>query len=54
MTVDELSKRLSLSRSSTWRLIYGGEIKTTRIGKKSLRVSEQALADYLKKQEKVS
>lgn len=45
-TVEEMLERLHISRSTGYRLINGGAIRSVKIGKRRL-VSEQAIVDFI-------
>jgi len=48
LSITQVCQRLSVSRSTVYRLISSGELPTHRIGFR-LRVSEADLADYITK-----
>lgn len=46
-TVQEIADRMRVSKMTVYRLIHNGELRASRFGR-SFRVSEAALADYLR------
>jgi len=50
--VKEVADRLGFSDYYTYQLIKKGELKAIPVGKRSIRVSETALSDYLDKLER--
>lgn len=44
--MDQVCKRLNLSRTHIWREIKAGKLKSVKIGK-AIRVSEKALQQYI-------
>lgn len=47
LKADDVATRLRVSRSQAYALIEAGDIAYVRIGHRSVRVTEQALADYI-------
>ena len=50
LSIPMVSERTSLSRSTLYREIDAGRLKTVKIGK-SVRITEQALRDYIQQLE---
>jgi len=48
LRVEEVALRLNLCAATVNRKIKSGELRAVRLGKNCLRVSERALAEYLK------
>lgn len=46
--IEEVAKRLSISKSMAWKLVAEGEIRCIRIGR-AIRISEAQLAEYLER-----
>ena len=42
------SKRLMVSERTVWALVKSGELKAIRIGKRSIRITEEALEEYIR------
>jgi excisionase family DNA binding protein len=47
LNVDDVAARLGISRSHAYRLIASGEIAVTRISRGVVRVTEEALAEFV-------
>jgi excisionase family DNA binding protein len=47
LTIKEVCSRLSISRSKLYELIRANQIRTVRIGKRGVRVSEHELARFI-------
>lgn len=50
LTIEDLTKRLKITKMTVYKLIHDGKLKASRVGK-LFRVSEDSLAKYLKEQE---
>lgn len=48
-TVSELAKRLTVSLSTAYEVVNSGEIEVICLGKKSYRITEQAVQDYIQR-----
>ena len=46
MTVQEVAEHLGIGKSSAYDLIYGGELKAKRFGKRNVRVHGDELERY--------
>jgi len=46
-TIKEVCSRLSVSRSKLYELIRANQIRTVRIGKRGVRVSEHEMARFV-------
>jgi len=49
MTANEVASKLSISRSMVYKLMKEGEIQTVRIGARAIRVTVQALQNYVER-----
>lgn len=49
LKVMEVAELLRISRSLAFQLVQQGDIPSVRIGERALRVSEEALEEYLRK-----
>jgi len=47
LTVQQVAERLSISQSLAYRLVADGKLRAYRIGKGTLRFSEEMLCEYL-------
>ena len=47
ITVSEFCSALRISRTTAWRLLSSGEIKSVRLGRRSIRVLSQSVSEYL-------
>lgn len=50
-TVPEVAKILKISKNQVYTLIYEKRLKAIRLSKRGFRVSEEALHEFLKKEE---
>ena len=46
LSVQEAAKRLGVSRSTAWRMVQSGELRSVRAGKRVI-VPESAINEYL-------
>lgn len=51
MTLDEAAQLLGVSRAYVNRLIRAGKLRVARIGQRTVRVSDEALRDFVRSQE---
>lgn len=51
LKVEEVARRLNVSVGMVYREIKQGRLKAVRIGSRMLRVKEEDLADYIRRQE---
>jgi putative molybdopterin biosynthesis protein len=49
ITYEEAQRLVRLGRTTLWRLVKSGEIKTARIGR-SVRLSRRSLEDYFERE----
>lgn len=49
LTIAEVAKWMRISRMSVYRKINAGELRSLRVGDKTLRIPEAALTEYLSK-----
>ena len=49
LNIQQVMKRLNLSRSMVYKLIHNGELKAIRLGQKALRVPLSELEDYIER-----
>jgi excisionase family DNA binding protein len=49
MIIHKVARLLDCSRPMVYKLIYSGELKCVRIGKRGLRVSVDSLEEFIKK-----
>ena len=49
LNIQQVMKRLNLSRSMIYKLIHNGELKAVRFGKVALRVPLSELEDYIER-----
>ena len=45
----DVAERLAVSPSAAYRLVNSGELVAVRVGERSLRVTEEDLAEYIAK-----
>ena len=50
-TLDEVAEVLSVSRAYVNRLVRAGKLRVARIGHRTVRVSHEALTDFLRDHE---
>jgi excisionase family DNA binding protein len=50
-TLDEVAEALSVSRATITRLVSSGRLRASRIGHRTVRVSHEALMDFLREHE---
>lgn len=50
-TLDEAAELLSVSRASINKFVRAGKLRVARIGQKTVRVTDEALRDFLRSQE---
>jgi excisionase family DNA binding protein len=48
LTVKEVADRLRISEPTCYRIIAAGELKSTRISDRILRVTEEALEEFIR------
>ncbi len=49
LTVDQVAAYLHLSRTTVYRLVWSGSLRTVKVGSR-IRVPESAIAEYLAKE----
>ena len=42
------AKRMLVSERTVWGLVKSGELKACRVGKRSIRITEEALEEYIR------
>ncbi len=47
--ISHVAARLDISLSATYRLVNSGELVAVRVGERSVRVTEEDLAEYIAK-----
>jgi excisionase family DNA binding protein len=52
MTVEQVARKLRVSRMAVYRLVHGGELPAVKVGR-SFRVTEQDVDEYLRRQAEV-
>ena len=50
-TLDEAAQLLGVSRAYIGRLVRAGRLRVARIGQRTVRVTDEALRDFLRSQE---
>ena len=50
-TLDEVADLLGVSRASVNRVVRAGELRVARLGHRTVRVTDEALRDYLRAHE---
>ncbi len=50
-TLNEVADLLSVSRASVNRVVRAGELRVARLGHRTVRVTDEALRDYLRAHE---
>lgn len=48
LKVEEVAERLGITPRSVWTFISSGRLKSFKLGRRCRRVSEQALADFVR------
>ena len=48
LTYRDVAKRLQFSDRTVWGLVKSGELKSVVIGKRSVRITEEALEEYIR------
>ena len=51
-TLDETAELLGVSRAYIGRLVRAGKLRVARIGQRTVRVTDEALQDFLRSQER--
>lgn len=50
-TLDEVAELLGVSRTTVGRLVRSGKLRVARLGQRTVRVSAEALGEFIKTQE---
>lgn len=50
-TLDETAQLLNVSRQTLWKFTSSGDLRTARLGHRCIRVTQEALMDFLRARE---
>ena len=48
LTYRDVAKKLQISERTVWDLVKSGEMKACRIAKRNIRITDEALQEYLR------